>query len=116
MGSKTILVVDDDFQMRKLYVDFLPMFVECELVVKKDGHEALAYVDGGGTFDVLVTDRQMPTLFGDALIAALRGRGFTQPMFLVTGDAGDHDRCGATAILRKPFGFEDLKRLIASAA
>lgn len=113
---KTILVVDDDFQMRKLYADFLPMFVECELVIKADGSEALAYVEAGGTFDVLVTDRKMPTLCGDVLISTLRGRGLKQPMFLATGCFGDHGWCGATAVLQKPFDIRDLKGLIAQTA
>jgi DNA-binding NtrC family response regulator len=115
--SKTILVVDDDFQMRKLYEDFLPMFVQgYDLVIKADGSEALAYVEAGGTFDVLVTDRKMPTLCGDVLISTLRERGFTQPMFLATGCSGDHSWCGATAVLQKPFDIRDLKGLIAQAA
>lgn len=108
---KKILVVDDDYQMRKLYEDLLPRFVECDLVIKADGAEALAYVQQGGTFDILVTDRQMPKVFGDSLISALRGRGLTQPMFLVTGDHGDHSACGATAVLKKPFDFSQLRTL-----
>ncbi len=111
MSKKKILVADDDTQMRKLYEDFLPLFVDCEAVIKADGADALAYVEAGGRFDALVTDRQMPKLFGDALIATLRGRGFVQPMYLVTGDGGDHSACGATAVLRKPFDFSALKAL-----
>lgn len=80
--------------------------------VAGDGLEALQLVQEH-PFDLILTDLHMPHLDGLGLTAALRERGFNQPIFAVTAAMSEADRvallsAGANAVLTKPLSSEKL--------
>ncbi|MGH2587439.1 MAG: response regulator [Dehalococcoidia bacterium] len=66
------------------------------------GAQAIAYLAGGGTADLLVTDLDMPHENGWAVIDAWLARGRTpETVVMVTGEADDRtvqERCAAGGI------------------
>lgn len=99
----TLLLVDDDAMLRKTLADlFSSEGIDVRTAV--NGAEALRMVEGGLAFDVLLTDKDMPVMKGDALVVELRRRGHRQLMIIMTGDvraAASYD--GADMVLAKPF-------------
>lgn len=106
-GRKTILVVDDDEQVRGITRRMLEAS-GYTVVTTAHGDEALLHAEEmGGRFDLLLTDVVMPHLSGDEL-AGILSRLYAEPRVLymtgylpnVPAQPRDHARC---AILRKPF-------------
>ncbi len=84
--AKTILVVDDDAAIRACLSDILTEHGGFTVHAARDGVDALRLIDGGLAFDVLLTDRRMPNMGGEELIAAVRSRGCRQFVILMSGD------------------------------
>jgi two-component system sensor histidine kinase EvgS len=85
--------------------------------VARDGAEALALVDDGPV-DVLLTDLHMPAMDGYALTRALRSRGATMRIVVMTADvmAAERDRCmavGVDAFVAKPLRMAALRDAVA---
>ncbi len=77
-----------------------------------DGAEALAYVDQQ-TYDVAVLDRLLPDMGGVDVLRAMRAKGKTTPVLMVTALSGLEHRvegldAGADDYLPKPFAFSEL--------
>lgn len=77
-----------------------------------DGAEALAYLDAA-VYDAAVLDIMMPRVDGLAVLQALRGRGSTLPVLLLTARDAVRDRvggldAGADDYLTKPFAMDEL--------
>jgi CheY-like chemotaxis protein len=77
------------------------------------GKEALGLLDGGETFDIMITDYSMPGMTGAELIRAVRARFPTMPIVLASGYAdlppgGDVD----VARLGKPYSQEQLASIL----
>lgn len=67
--------------------------------------------------DLLFTDLQMPELDGCELTRALRAEGFALPVIAVTADVMPEDQArafasGVSGSLPKPYGLEDLARVL----
>ncbi|MBL8605877.1 MAG: response regulator [Myxococcales bacterium] len=78
-----------------------------------DGVDALESLEGRPPPDLVVCDLHMPRMGGIELISALRTRGFTNGIILLSGedDAGvvaQARAAGATRRLPKPFTVPDL--------
>ncbi len=108
-----ILVVDD--------TDIVLFATEQTLIrcghvvsIASNGVEALELWDS--TFDLLLTDRDMPQMGGRELIRCLIGHGETRPIILMTGDHQLYERevlsWGAAALLYKPFELNKLISII----
>ncbi len=110
--AKTVLVVEDDPQLRACFSDILSEQGGFTILLAKDGADALRQIDGGLAFDVLLTDRRMPNMGGEALIAELRRRGFRQFFILMSGDVRLPEEIpGADRVEHKPlsiFGLIDV--------
>jgi PAS domain S-box-containing protein len=119
-GSETILLVEDEAEVRQVTLDVLE---SCgyTVLVAGDPREALAIAEGRGKdIDLLVTDMVMPTLRGSALAAQLRRKlpdlrllymsGYTDEM--VT--SGGKIEPGAP-LLQKPFTPAALTRAVRAA-
>jgi len=108
-----VLIVDDMASMRKM-VSFTLESVGHDVVQACDGDEALN-VAKGGSFDLVITDVNMPNMNGLALTAELRKLSsfkFT-PILLLTTEAGQDKKmqgkaAGATGWLVKPFDPDKL--------
>src|SRR5437588_224401 len=82
-SSSTILVVDDEAQVRELLHDIL----ESEgynVVLAEGGREALLLFDAGN-FDGVFTDIGMPGMSGWELARAIRERNQQIPLAVITG-------------------------------
>lgn len=108
MSHHVALVVDDSATMRRqlsLALQRVPGLSSVEAVDGADAWRKLA----SGTFDILITDINMPTLDGLKLISLVRAGGPHQriPVVVVTTEGAEPDRrralaLGASSYLVKP--------------
>jgi CheY-like chemotaxis protein len=117
------LVVDDFITMRRVVRSLLREtgFADVDIVEASNGAAALDRLRDE-TFDVVVTDIEMPTLGGFELLSAIRrdARWRHLPVLMVTAEATRDEivRCtqaGATAYLVKPFTRAVLEEKLRSA-
>lgn len=108
-----ILAVDDSASMRQM-VSFTLRGAGHNVTEANDGKDALVKANNG-TFDLVLSDVNMPVMDGIALITELRKLPkfkFTPILMLTTESAGDKKlagkAAGATGWLVKPFNPEQL--------
>ena len=111
----TILVVDDDADLRHLVQDILE--AEGYLVATAtDGEEAVRWIERQRPRGIAL-DLKMPVLDGVALVRVVRAKyGASLPTVLVSADGQLAEKArliGATDYLAKPFNLADLLRVIA---
>jgi excisionase family DNA binding protein len=115
----TILVVDDEPDVHRLYELMLPHWgLAARVVTAKDGFEGLIRI-GGQKPDLLITDLHMPGMDGFAMIASLRSdpscrdirifvcTGLTAQQIAATGKLPADIR-----VFPKPVVFEQLRPAI----
>lgn len=109
-GSHTVLVVDDDPQVREIYGEFLAESYAVRTV--DSGEAALEVMDD--SIDVVLLDRRMVGLSGDDVLARLTQNGYDQPVALVTAIEPDFDilELGFDDYVVKPVGGEQLHELV----
>lgn len=107
MSNKRILVVDDEFRIRKLLVDFLKR-EGYETVEAKDGEEALDILfEEKQTFDLMILDVMMPKYDGWYILESVRNY-MTTPVVMLTARSDEYDqlkgfKMGADDYVTKPF-------------
>lgn len=82
-----------------------------------NGQEALALLQGGATFDALVTDISMPKLGGVELAQQLKQQGLELPVLFISGNTGSlpqglEEMRFAPRFLAKPFSQSDFLNAI----
>jgi len=77
-----VLMVDDEKQVADAYA--LRLQDVADVTVAYGGEEALAIVDEGRPPDVVLLDRHMPGLSGDAVLDEFRARDLTTRVIMVT--------------------------------
>jgi CheY-like chemotaxis protein len=115
-----VLIADDEDSMRALVARAIAMDGH-ETVTAQDGAEALEILTRErGTFDLLLTDIQMPIMDGIALAlsAARDFPGLT--ILLMTGFADQRERASnltaiAHDVITKPFSVADIRTAVAVA-
>jgi PAS domain S-box-containing protein len=95
-----VLVVDDDPRVRDAVARLLGR-ERMTTVVAEDGQAALDRLRADPHFDLVLTDRTMPVLDGDALVRHLGVDHPGLPVLMMTGQASDPHGAGRPA-LRKP--------------
>lgn len=85
-GPKKILLVDDDALIAMSSADMLSDLGH-EVVEVYSGKDALALIDGGTRFDLLITDYSMPGMTGAELAKAVNERVPGMPIVLASGYA-----------------------------
>jgi two-component system, chemotaxis family, chemotaxis protein CheY len=114
---KRILSVDDSSSIRQM-VSFTLRNAGYEVAEAVDGKDGLDKV-GGGKFDLIITDLNMPNVDGIQMITAVRkvaGYAFIPILMLTTEsqaekkDAGR--KAGATGWIVKPFNAEQLVAVV----
>ncbi|WP_318279072.1 response regulator transcription factor [Agrococcus baldri] len=104
--SARILVVDDDRDIRDLVAIKLES-AGYEVVVRSDGSQALeAALEGA--WSLIVLDLMMPGMSGIDVLRAIRDRGDTTPVILLTARGQEKDieagfAAGADDYVTKPF-------------
>ena len=114
-----VLIVEDDPKIAGLITEGL----------RQEGHEVQSAADGdtglqlarqgAATFDALVLDVMLPNLDGFGVLEALRRRGVTIPVLMLSALASVDDRvrglrAGADDYLVKPFAFDELTARLAA--
>ena len=112
MPAERILIVDDEDSIREVESSMLTTsgFVCTQA---QSGKEALALLQSGDEFELMLSDMMMPGMDGEALLAATKERFPDMPVVMVTAM---HDisialnaiRNGAYDYLLKPFDREQL--------
>lgn len=110
-----ILLADDDDDIRDLIERWLVSGGNIVTSVR-DGGEALALLKKASAYDLVITDIFMPGQDGLGIILFLRKEFPTMPVLAISGGSktiqSDYldsaKNLGASGILRKPFGKEDI--------
>jgi len=115
-----VLIVDDEESMRLLVARAIAMDGH-DITTAGDGAEALDLLSGSdSSFDLLLTDIQMPVMDGIAL-ALTAARDFPQlTILLMTGFADQRERASglnaiAHDVISKPFSVADIRTAVADA-
>lgn len=114
MERPRVLVVDDSGSILRLFARLLA--ADCDLATAADGASALALV-ASRTFDVVVTDLDLPSGSGLDVLRAARKRSAGTEVVMTTGDATRPEVAealseGAFGWLQKPFDPDAAVRLV----
>jgi len=98
----TVLIADDDADLRALYRAWLPAAYELRLAV--DGRDALDRVTDN--VDVVVLDRKMPRMRGEAVAMAIAEREVDPAVVMISSIEPDENVVAGTVdrYLQKPIG------------
>jgi signal transduction histidine kinase/integral membrane sensor domain MASE1 len=117
-GTETILVVEDDADVRSVVADELRA-LGYRVVTAADGPAALMILDGGESVDLLFSDVVMPNrMRGDELARRATADRPGLKVLLTSGyTAGSRDGAppGEFALLRKPYRHDELARVVRTA-
>ncbi|HEY5827206.1 MAG TPA: response regulator [Hyphomicrobiaceae bacterium] len=113
-----ILLAEDDAATRDMVQRALTADGH-QVVVTQDGAEALEKLRGGGSFDLLISDVQMPGVDGIELIEKAVAAAPKMRVILMSGFAGELDRAKhlRSKIAReisKPFTLEQVRTVVRS--
>lgn len=120
-GSGTILLVEDEEQIKPIAVTFLEM-LGFTVIEAANGREALAlYQKNAAAITMVVTDMGMPVMDGYELVRELKNLNPTLPIIISSGfgDAEVASRIASTdiaGIISKPYNFDQLRELMKSVA
>jgi CheY-like chemotaxis protein len=106
----TVLVVDDDRDIRDSVSDVLSM-TGYAVIQAANGKAALEELERGVRVDLILLDLMMPVMNGFELLRALRSHEEWRnlPVVMASSNRGfNADDVGVTAVLRKPYTVEAL--------
>jgi DNA-binding response OmpR family regulator len=109
MTSRTLLIVDDDEDLRETLVEQLSLYEEFDVLQEASAARGMAAVRNG-LIDLLVMDIGLPDMDGREAVKMLRKGGFKAPIIMLTGHDTDSDtilglEAGANDYVTKPFRF-----------
>jgi DNA-binding NtrC family response regulator len=113
--KRTLLIVDDDDDIREILVDCAQRDGYA-VFIARDGEEALACLKTQRV-DAVLTDMMMPKMNGADLIYKIRSLGLSIPFVLISGVADDETvisafRSGACDYIEKPFTGELISQVV----
>jgi CheY-like chemotaxis protein len=118
MSSTTsyhVVIADDERGVRGLLARVVARaFTSVRITAVADGLEALNIVTTDPP-DLLITNNHMPAMNGLDLIQAVRARGLTTPIVMVSSDASLASTAlaaGASAFIAKPFTVTSLTAVL----
>ena len=119
-AAKSVLVVDDDPQMRLALKESIER-MGYGVVLSENGEDGMErLLEPGRQWSLVVTDMRMPRMDGLAFVREIRQSGpGPLPVLVITGfgtveTAVQMMKEGATDFLQKPFPFEKLKKTVES--
>jgi CheY-like chemotaxis protein len=118
VGDFTILIVEDDFDVRESLSEALRdegYAIECAV----DGEQALEYLRGGGRPGLILLDLMMPRMSGSEFRMVQKVDPQLQhlPVVLLSADGAMEEKAKALqtdGALRKPIDLEQLLKVIES--
>jgi CheY-like chemotaxis protein len=113
-----VLVADDDMEICSLIKTVLRRGPYA-LTICNDAESALAHVQSGDPFDLLICDFMLPGISGIELIRRVRANRAWADVPIVMISGHDHDemdacakRAGANAFLNKPFTLKAFRSTV----
>ena len=108
-NKRTILIVDDDTELREALVEQLALHEEFDAIAVDSGTKAVQAAKGG-QIDLVIMDVGLPDVDGREAVRILRKNGFKAPIIMLTGHDTDSDtilglESGANDYVSKPFRF-----------
>ncbi len=107
-GSETILLVEDNADLRELIATFLSSAGYRVLSVGRPSEAETLWNTEGDTINLLVSDMVMPEKTGMELAKSLVGRKPGLRILLISGNAPSQHQLGDAAFLQKPFTRNEL--------
>ncbi|MBT4792643.1 MAG: response regulator [Halobacteriovoraceae bacterium] len=111
---KHILVVDDEIDILETIIESLEIALDAEILIHRalNGVEALALFNKDQTYDLIVTDLNMPKMDGVSLTENIRRIQADIPIIVFTGHGDLKEQVklnsfGIFAMIKKPY-VEDL--------
>ena len=109
MTARTILIVDDDEDLRQTLVEQLSLYEEFQVSEAETATKGVQAARGG-IIDLLIMDVNLPDMDGREAVKLLRKGGFKSPVIMLTGQDTDSDtilglEAGANDYVTKPFRF-----------
>ena len=111
MAQKTVLLVEDDPDIRDIVQDVLEA-EGYDVVPASHGRQALEFLSGAQESerpDLVILDMMMPLVDGRHVLEAIRNNQTLSSVPVVVMSAVAHEKpAGAAAFLRKPFSLDTL--------
>jgi DNA-binding response OmpR family regulator len=109
MAARSILIVDDDNELRQTLVEQLSLYEEFR-ITEMDTATKGVQAARAGVVDLLIMDVGLPDMDGREAVKLLRKGGFKAPIIMLTGQDTDSDtilglEAGANDYVTKPFRF-----------
>ena len=109
MTARTILVVDDDDDLRETLAEQLSLYDEFTVLQNANAMDGMNTARSGN-IDLLIMDVGLPDMDGREAVKLLRKNGFKAPIIMLTGHDTDSDtiiglEAGANDYITKPFRF-----------
>ncbi|MEM0899981.1 MAG: response regulator transcription factor [Pseudomonadota bacterium] len=109
MTSRTILLIDDDEDLREILVEQLSLYEEFDVMQEATATKGVTTARGA-MIDLIVMDVGLPDMDGREAVKMLRKGGFKAPIIMLTGHDTDSDtilglEAGANDYVTKPFKF-----------
>ncbi len=114
-ARQRVLVADDDPQMQ-LAVKTCLSRKDFDVTVVNNGLSALELLERE-SFDLIISDQQMPQMSGSELLASLQKKGSDIPLIMITAygtitQAVEAMQNGAADFITKPFTAQELERIV----
>src|SRR6476659_7517531 len=108
-NTRTILIVDDDAELRDALVEQLSLHEEFHAVAVDTGTKGVQSAKTG-QIDLVIMDVELPDIDGREAVRILRKNGFKSPIIMLAGHRTDSDtilglESGANDYVAKPFKF-----------
>ncbi|MBU6154358.1 MAG: response regulator [Bdellovibrionales bacterium] len=112
--KKRVLIADDEIEIREILKDLLEDVVEVTCV--ENGAQALNEL-GSRTYQLLITDYNMPEVNGMNLLKRLNELGVEIPVIWITGRSNptlvtDAWNEGVVDYLEKPFNLDQVRKSV----
>ena len=109
MTDRTLLIVDDDDDLRSILVEQLQMHEEFNVLQESTAKKGIETARKENV-DLVIMDVGLPDLDGREAVKNLRQEGFRAPVIMLTGHDTDSDtilglEAGANDYVTKPFRF-----------
>ena len=109
MTARTILLVDDDNDLRETLVEQLALYEEFNVIEEPNATKGVARARADHV-DLMIMDVDLPDMDGREAVKVLRKGGFKSPIVMLTGHDTDADtilglESGANDYVTKPFRF-----------
>ena len=109
MAVRTILLIDDDDELREALSEQLSLYEEFQILTEASATKGVQTARNNHV-DLLVMDVGLPDMDGREAVKLLRKGGFRAPIIMLTGHDTDSDtilglEAGANDYVVKPFRF-----------